>query len=159
LLVFYFADRLGAFRVESVRRVISMPLLARPPGLPSPLEGVLNLAGAAVPVLRLDRLLNLPLQCLGLYSMLIVLKDLSSGLAAVLVDRVSEIISVPESAVLPVGEGDSFHTCAEGAVPVRGQLIHVLSPHRILLEKEHQILAEFQALADRRLRDWEAATL
>jgi hypothetical protein len=32
----------------------------------------------------------------------------------------------------------------------------VLSPHRMLLEKEQQILAGFQALADRRVQEWEA---
>ena len=32
-----------------------MAELATPPGLPAALEGVLNLAGVAIPVLRLDR--------------------------------------------------------------------------------------------------------
>jgi purine-binding chemotaxis protein CheW len=157
LLVFHLADRVAAFRVETTHQVMSMAQLARPPGLPSPLEGILNLAGMAVPVLRLDRLLHLPELHLGLYSMLIVLKGASNGLTAVLVDRVSEILSVPEGALLPVDEDSSFHGCAEGAVTVRGELIHVLSPRRILLEKEHQILAEFQAMAGQRLQDWEAA--
>jgi purine-binding chemotaxis protein CheW len=156
LLVFHLADRAAAFPVESAQQVTSMVQLARPPGLPSVLEGILNLAGTAVPVLRLNRLLQLPEQDPGLYSMLIVLKGVSSGLTAVLVDRVTEILSVSEDAVLPVGEENSFHACATGAVSVRGQLIHVLSPHRMLLEKEQQILAGFQALADRRVQEWEA---
>jgi purine-binding chemotaxis protein CheW len=127
----------------------------RPPGLPSALEGFLNLAGTAVPVVRLDHLLRLPVQRPGLYSMLIVLKSASDGAMAVLADRVSEIISVPENALLPVGEEHSFNGCAEAVVPVRGEVVHLLSPARILLEKEREVLSEFQAMAQQRLREWE----
>jgi hypothetical protein len=39
-------------------------------------------------------------------------------------------------------------------VPARGEVIHLLSPGRILLELERRSLAEFQAAAQRRLLDW-----
>ena len=155
LVVFHLADQMAALPLESVEKIASMAQLARPPGLPSPLEGILNWAGKAVPVVRLDRLLQLPEQRPSLYSMLILLKGVSDGQIALLVDRVSEILSVPDSALLPVAEQDSFNACAEAAVPVRGQVAHLLSPTRILLEKERKSLAEFQAIAQRRLQDWE----
>jgi len=132
-----------------------MAELGRPPGLPSPLEGILNLAGTAVPVLRLDHLLQLPEQMPGLYSMLILLKGVCDGRIAMLVDRVSEILSIQESLLLPVGEEHSFNGCAEAAVPVRGQVVHLLSPTRILLEKERESLSGFRTIAQRRLQDWE----
>jgi len=131
-----------------------MAELASPPGLPHLLEGILNLAGSAAPVLRLDRLLDLPEQPPGLYSMLIVLKGAAYDRVAILVDRVIEILSLPESAFLPVSKDDSFNGCAGAAVTVRGEVVHVLSPARILLEKERQALAEFQTMAQRRLQDW-----
>lgn len=152
LLVFHLAGERAAIPLEHVQRIAPMAQLARPPGLPAPLEGFLNLAGAAVPVLRLDRLLGLPEHGPGLYSMLIVLKD---DRTALLVDRVSEIVSVPESALLPVGTDHSFNACAEAAVSVRGEVVHLLSPTRILLEKERASLSEFQAVAQQRLQDWE----
>ena len=155
LLVFHLAGQLGALPVENVERVVPMAELGRPPGLPSPLEGILNLAGTAVPVLRLDHLLQLPEQRPGLYSMLILLKGVCDGRIAMLVDRVSEILSIPESLLLPVGEEHSFNGCAEAAVPVRGQVAHLLSPTRILLKNERESLSEFQAIAQRRLQDWE----
>src|SRR5690349_6005793 len=89
LLVFQLADRLAAFPIGDVERIAPMAELACPPGLPSALEGVLNLAGAAVPVLRLDRLFRLPAQRVGLYSMLIVLRAAGGGdRIAILVKRV-----------------------------------------------------------------------
>jgi purine-binding chemotaxis protein CheW len=154
LLVFRLAGQLAALPLESVERIAPMAQLSRPPGLPYVLEGILNLAGRAVPVLRLDRLLELPQQPLGLYSMLILLKGVSNGRIAIVVDRVSEILPLPESAFLPVGKDDSFNACAEAAVSLRGEIVNVLSPARILLEKERKALSEFQAMAQRRLQDW-----
>jgi purine-binding chemotaxis protein CheW len=189
LLVFYLAGQLAALPLENVQSIVPMAQLSRPPGLPSPLEGILNLAGRAVPVWRLDRLLQLPEQRAGLYSMLILLKGVSdvptallensrktgtvssaptegressstvwrraSAPFALLVDRVTEILSVPEIALLPIGKEDSFNGCAEATVLARGQVIHLLSPERVLMKKEREALSEFQAMAQRRIRDWE----
>ena len=154
LLVFHLAGRLAALPFENVERIVPMAQLARPPSLPSPLEGILNLAGRSVPVLRLDRLLQLPEQPPGLYSMLTILKGISEGRIAMLVDRVSEILAVPASALVPVSKENSFNGCVEAVVSLRGQMIHVLSPTCILLAKEREILSEFQAMAQQRLHDW-----
>jgi purine-binding chemotaxis protein CheW len=158
LLIFRIGGEIAAFPLQSVQRIAPMAQLARPPGLPSPVEGILNLSGAAVPVIRLDRLLQLPALRLGLYSMLIVLKDIAAGPVAILVDRVNEILTVPEGTMLLVSENSSFNACAEAAVSVRGQTIHLLSPSRILLQKERESLAGFQAMAQERLKDWELRT-
>jgi purine-binding chemotaxis protein CheW len=154
LLVFHLAGQLAAVPLENVERIAPMTQLARPSGMPAPLEGILNLAGTAVPVVRLDHLLQLPERKPGLYSMLIVLKGVSGGWTALLVDRVSEILTVPESDLLPLGGEDSFNACAEATVSVRGEIIHLLSPARILIEKERETLSEFQATTQRRLKDW-----
>ena len=159
LLVFHLSDRLAAVRLEEVERITPMAELATPPGLPAALEGVLNLAGVAVPVLRLDRLFGLPAQRVGLYSILIILKARArgEGRVALLVDRVSEVVPVPENAFVPIRPGDSLNGCAEATVTVRGDVVHLLSPSRILLAKEREALAEFQIMAQRRLRDWETS--
>ena len=51
--------------------------------------------------------------------MLIVLKGVSDCRTAMLVDRVSEILSIPETALLPVAAKDSFNGCAEAGVSVK----------------------------------------
>jgi purine-binding chemotaxis protein CheW len=155
LLTFLLSDTIAALPVENVELVAPMAQLARPPGLPSPLEGILNLAGKAVPVLRLGWLLQLPARDPGLYSMLIILKGLPDAQLALLVDRVIEILSVPASALLPASGDDSFHACSEAAVSVRGRIVHLLSPSQILLEKERDIISEFRAVEQWRLRNWE----
>lgn len=160
LLVFQLSDRLVAVHLEDVERIAPMAELATPPGLPAALEGVLNLAGAATPVLRLDRLFGLPPQRVGLYSTLIILKAPRKAppeeRVALLADHVREVLPVAEDAFVPVDPGDSLNGCATAAVRVRNGVVHVLSPPRILLAKEREALAEFQAVAQRRLQDWEA---
>jgi hypothetical protein len=44
-------------------------------------------------------------------------------------------------------------------VPVGGQMIYLLSPQRLLVEKDREALSRFQAMAQRRLRDWEPEAL
>jgi purine-binding chemotaxis protein CheW len=136
--------------LESVVRIAPMAQLARPPGLPSPVEGILNFGGTAVPVVRLDRLLHLRVQEVGLYSMLIILKGF-----ALLVERASEVLPVSSRELLPLREEDSFNACAEATVSLRGQTVHLLLPQRILLEKERQAVLEIQASAQQRIHEWQ----
>ena len=154
LMVFEISGEDAAFPIQHVKRIAPMARLARPPGIASMLEGILNLEGAAVPVLRLDRLFQLKEQPPGLYSMLVVMEGVADGLVAMLVDRVSRIVTVAESAVFSAGGKDSFNECAEGIISLDQQVIHLLSPARILLAKERKALSEFQEIAQGRLRDW-----
>jgi purine-binding chemotaxis protein CheW len=158
LLVFHVGGQMAALPLESVERIAPMAQLARPPGLPSPLEGILDLGGTAVPVLRLDRLLGLPVHEPGLYSMLIVLKGIGAGGLALLVERASEVRSVSVGGeLLPVDREDSFNACAEASFFLNGQSVSLLSPQHILLEKERQVLSEFQTFTQHRLENWGAA--
>ena len=119
------------------------------------LEGVLNLAGTAVPVLRLERVLGLRTEDPGLFSMLIVMRGVSTGMTALLVDRVHEVLSVPEGSKVDASRENSFNAFAEALVIAGGRTIHLLSPERILREGERRILSDFHALAQRRLKGWE----
>lgn len=157
LLVFQLADQIAAFPVENVERITPMAELGRPPGMPSVLEGILNLSGSAVPVLRLDLLLKLPAQYPGLYSMLVVVRDGKERRIAILADRVRQILSVPENAFLPISGESSLNACTKAAVALGEEVIHVLSPTLILFEKERAILQEFQDSVQERLELWDGS--
>jgi purine-binding chemotaxis protein CheW len=155
LLIFHLSGQIGAFLIDDVERIAPMAELTRPPGLPSVIEGILNLCGAAVPVLRMDRLMQLPSMRLGLYSMLVIL-GVSDARVALLVDRVSEIVAVPGEKVLPISPENSFNGCSQAAVMVEDRLIPLLSPAQLLLTRERAALAEFQAVTQERLIRWES---
>lgn len=156
LLVFRLSGEACAFPVKSVREIVHMARLSRPPGLPSILEGFLNLRGAAVPVLRLDRLFHLPERTPGLYTPLLILRGPDAPLALT-VDAVSEVLSVSEEDLLPVREADLFNGCVGAEAVLNGRVVHLLSPERLLLEQERRRIAEFQAVAQQRLLELEAS--
>jgi purine-binding chemotaxis protein CheW len=160
LLVLSVSGQLAALPTVHIERIAPMAELLVPPGLPGMLAGLLNLRGQTVPVLRLDRMFDLPAQQAGLYSMLVILKgeigQRAPGPVAIVADRASEVIRVEEDAWLPVGRDNTFNTCIEWAVRIREAAVPVLSPDRLLLEKEKQILADFHRAACRRQSEWEA---
>ena len=151
LVVIGLSDRLAALRAESVERIVLNAALVQPPGLPLLLEGILNLAGTAIPVLRLDRLLNLPDQHIGLYSMILILR---CG-CAILVDHVFRVTTISGNSVLPIAASDCFNACAEFTAQIDGEAVPLLSTERILLEKEKRVLSEFRETEQLRFDRWE----
>jgi purine-binding chemotaxis protein CheW len=151
LLVFH-ASGLGcAFPLEAVQEIVPMALLSSPPGLPSVLAGFLDLRGTATPIVRLDRLFDLPDQPAGLYTPFIILRGAETPIG-ILVGTVQQIVTATRESFLPLPEKHVFHDCATATVEVNGNVVHLLSPERILLENERRLLREFQAVAQERLR-------
>ena len=157
VIVFSVAGQIYAIDLEEVREIVPLPLLTRPPGLPSMLAGFLNLAGSAIPVVRLDRLFGLPQQVPGLYTPLLILSN-SDYRVALLVEKVHEIAFVAPENIVPVQENHALNDCAEGVTMLHEQMVLLLSAERLLLEKEQHCLAELQALEQKRLDDVQGAS-
>ena len=85
LLVFHSSGLDCAFPLEAVREIVPMARLSSPPGLPSGLLGFLDLRGTAIPIVRLDRLFDLPEQKPGLHTPMIILRGVL-GPIGILVD-------------------------------------------------------------------------
>ena len=151
LVIFHLGGQAYGLPLEEVLEIVPLALLSRPPGLPAMMAGFLGLEGQAVPVLRLDRLFGLPELTPGLYTPLLILRSPGHPLA-LLVEKVSRITAVAADAVVPVPPGESFNDCAEGVVTLDSHVVLLLSPERLLLDKEQQCLAEFQDLEQARLR-------
>jgi purine-binding chemotaxis protein CheW len=150
LLIFNSSGLDCAFPLDSVREVVPMAQLSSPPGLPSGLAGFLNLRGTAVPIVRLDRLFDLPEQLPGLHTPTIVLRGVL-GPVGILVNSVRGIVQVPSARFLDIPENHTFQNCAAGAIQLDGDLIHVLSPAALLQANEVRVLADYAAMAQARL--------
>lgn len=155
-LVFDVAGRRCALAREHVRRILPLPMLGRPPGLPAAVEGILDLAGSAIPVIRLDRLFGLTPAPLHAYQHLILLAHGPPTLA-LLADRATGVVTVADAAVVPLPDGETFNGCATGHLASDGGPIHLLSVERLLTRREHDALAEFQAAEQRRLEELRGA--
>jgi purine-binding chemotaxis protein CheW len=145
---------LAALPLEGVEQITPMAELARPPGMPPPLKGILNLGGRPVPVLRLSHLLQLPENKVSLHSMLVITKP--EPAVAMLVERVVDVRHVAARRVMPALAQGAFNSCVQATIHGRAgdPVIHVLSPERILLEKERQILSDFLERERTRLAGW-----
>ena len=140
-----------ALRLDLIREVVPMAALSRPPSMPAILEGILNLRGTGVPIVRLAALLGLPQDSLDLHTPLIVLRGnpVQMGL---LVHRISGITAVAAGGLVTLPGAESFNGCVEGQVVADGMTVPLLAGARLLLEKETQALAEFREAAASRLQ-------
>lgn len=155
LLIFHVAGHACALPAERVPELVFLPALVHSPAQPAILDGFLNLRGAAVPVLPLHRLFDLPAPPGGLHSPLLIVRS-GGSLLALRVDQVEEVAPIRASAIQPYTRDDSWNECAEGQFSRNGQDTVLLSADRLLLAKERECLADLQAQTQRRLENLEA---
>src|SRR5580700_3989587 len=104
LLVFRSSGLNCAFPLEAVCEIVPMSKLSSPPGLPSGLAGFLNLRGTAIPILRLDRLFDLPEQKPGLHTPMIILRGvlgpigiLAESVRGIVPEHSTRLLDLPQS--------------------------------------------------------------
>jgi chemotaxis signal transduction protein len=90
-----------------------------------------------------------------LHTPLIILRSATNP-TGVLVASVRRIVSVTIAALLPLPKRHIFRDCATASIEVSGDTIHLLSPERILLENERNLVKELQAMEQERLAQLEA---
>jgi chemotaxis signal transduction protein len=113
-------------------------------------EGLLDLRGAAIPVVRLERLLSLAEAAPRLSSLLIVLRPEDGGLA-LLADEVTGIRELSPEERLEAPAATSFNGCVDGTALDSGDPLYLLSLERLLLLRERQAAEHFQALEQARM--------
>lgn len=151
LVFFRLAGQGFAIPVADVREVVPYCWLERPPRMPAFLQGVLNLGGDAVPVLRLDHLLGLPSAGdPGLEASMLIMRNDAAPLA-LLVDRVEGVRDASACQLAPLDDEQSFQGCVGGQLHGPQGAAHLLSWRRVLLVEERARLAQFQADAAERL--------
>ena len=148
-LIFHSSGLDCAFPLESVREIVPMATLSAPPGLPSGLAGFLDLRGIAIPIVRLDRLFDLPEQQPGLHTPMIVLGG-ASGPIGILVGSVRGIAPASASRFLDIPEDGTFRGCVKAVLQLDGDRIHVLSPAALLEAGERRSLADYSAMSQAR---------
>lgn len=147
--------RLGAdtfaIPAEVVREVVPIAWLSRPPRMPSLIHGILNLGGAAVPVLKLDAVLGVEGCRFGLDASILIMRgDSPLGL---LVEHVEGVRRIADFTLVPLADRHSHNGCLVGALAADGAAIHLVAWGRVLLEEERRRLAEFQAHTQQRLAE------
>jgi purine-binding chemotaxis protein CheW len=133
--------RLGAENyavpVSKVREII-MPMKTFPvPGLSDPVEGVINLRGEIIPVVRMQPVLKLQGGgCLeDERKQRVIILDAESGGFGFVVDEVWEVVKVPSTEVKPPPEMGSDGLDKEaviGLVEVAGKMVICIEPRHLI---------------------------
>lgn len=157
VVLFEVAGVVCALEHAAVRELLPIVRLWRPPATPSTVAGILDLNGAAVPVLRLNRLLGLADgDDDDIYRHLILVDGAVPGLAvALLVDRVLDVIK-PDGQVVAPGHA-TLNACVTAEIAHCGALVHLVAIDRILMTAEQQGVAELAQAAATRLAEWRQA--
>ena len=128
--------------------ILPLPELHRPAAGGGWILGLINLGGRPVPVIDLAPLLGLrgTASDPDLYAHVVLARD---GAVAYLVDRVSDLVAVPEDAIRPVAEAESLNGCVAAELAIDSGLVHALDPDRLLTARERarvSAMAQAEAL-------------
>ena len=127
------ADQLCGVPVLGVRDILGVQVITRIPLAPPEIAGSLNLRGRIVTAIDLRRRLNLPPPPEGQKRMSVVAEQ-GGELYALLVDQVSEVMSLKASAFErnPPTLGASWSAFSTGIYRLDGRLLVVLDVARLL---------------------------
>lgn len=145
-----------ALPADCIAEIVLEPRLVRPPTAPNVVAGVMDLRGCMVPVVRLERLLDLAASSPAPFRPVLVLSRPPPAPWAVLVDQVEEVLGtgVP---CRPPPLDVSFDDCVQGMLPLAAGPVPVLAPERLLRKREALALEEFRDRAAARLEGFDLA--
>ncbi len=144
LLVFYLGERAYGLLIDYVVQIIPMLKLTPVPQVEQVIEGVANIRGKAVPVLSARRYLGMPLVPPRLYTPIILVQT-GERLLGLVVDRVADVVQVPDSQVTLPGAimagGSECAAFLSGVVYQGDQAIVVLDPRSMLYPSQAQAVS------------------
>lgn len=152
VVVFRLDGQPFALPAQDVREVVPIAWLATAPRMSSFMQGILNLGGVAVPVLRLDMLLGVAQARFGLDASILIMRGESP--LGLLVERVESVRRVSAFQSLAVDPARSFNGCvAAELAPAEGggDPIPLVRWQNVLLAEERARADEFQAEVQARL--------
>ena len=133
VVVFDLSGETYALDILHVHEIIRIQPVTPVPGAPEYIEGLINLRGRVVPVVDLRKRFGLRTREIGDRSRIIVVQ-VSDDIVGVVVDAVSEVITVSPDLVEPAArvvtglDAEYIRTIAK----VEGHLVAVLNPDKIL---------------------------
>jgi purine-binding chemotaxis protein CheW len=164
LLICRVGDDRIALPSADVREVIPLLPVWRPPTLPRPLAGFINVRGEILPVLSPAALFEWPQasEPTDLFSHFVRLRgdagDDGGAALCLLVDRVEDFVTPPAAAVRPVRDSATHNGTVAAEVVLEDGIVHLLSLERLLDEGERARIAALTEEAARRAAEWATGT-
>jgi purine-binding chemotaxis protein CheW len=141
LVVFELSDENFGVDISSVESIIKMQELTKVPHAPSFVEGVTNLRGIVLPVIDLRKRFGMPKED-GSKDTRIVVTNVDNVKVGMIVDSVSEVLTIPESVieVTPPMISSVDTAFITGIAKLDNRLVILLDLSRVLSSKEQNSL-------------------
>ena len=148
LVVFELGDESFGVAISAVESIIKMQAITRVPHTPVFVEGLTNLRGKVLPVVDLRKRFSLPVSE-NLKDQRIVVISVGGLETGMIVDAVSEVLSITEDAVEPtpamvMSIDTEFIT---GIAKIDGRLVILLNLDKVLCKREVEDLKKVSAMA------------
>ncbi len=146
IVIFELGSEQFGVNIASVESIIKMQPITKMPQAPGFVEGVINLRGKVLPVIDLHKRFNMVEREADKSSRIIVVSIDQTGIG-VIVDGVSEVLTVPENAIeaTPPITTTVDSTFITGIAKLDGRLVILLDLDKILSIHEQEGLAILQA--------------
>ncbi|MDI6799699.1 MAG: chemotaxis protein CheW [Actinomycetota bacterium] len=151
IVVFKIANEVCGIDISKVQEIIRMQPITEVPKAPEFVKGVINLRGKVIPVIDLRERFGFEASE-DTKSTRIVVAEVGSDTAGMIVDAVAEVIRVPLTAIEPPshvveGLGSDY---LRGIGKVDERLIILLNMEKILNNNEREYLSEYKEEPDRK---------
>ncbi|MEO5968868.1 MAG: chemotaxis protein CheW [Bdellovibrionia bacterium] len=142
-LIFSIGPGLYGLPIKTLQEVLLLSELSRPPGLPPAIEGFLKLGPRLLPILRLDKLFDLPELTLDLYTPVLIFRKLEHPYGLI-VEKILEIVTVTQNQLIPIEPTQSFRGSLEAELQLGSKTVHIFNLHKLLDAQEKQAIAHFK---------------
>ncbi|MGY5810011.1 chemotaxis protein CheW [Rhizobium sp. LEGMi198b] len=132
IIAFHLSDRQFCIRTTSIREIRGWAAATPLPHAPPHLLGVMNLRGSVIPVIDLAAKLGVP-SAVDTSRSAIVVVEVGQGVIGLVVDQVSDILSISGDRIQPIPDlGTAFDPAfAHGIIPLEHDMVCFLNLHHM----------------------------
>lgn len=128
--------------ILKVQEIIGYTKPTHMPNAPEFVSGVINLRGVVIPVIDLRKKFNLPQKDYDTFTVILVVQ-VSKKTVGIIVDSVSDVLSLADKDIQPAPEFDKFQTeYLKGMGKLGEKLVILLDIDKILSYEEYKKLNE-----------------
>lgn len=151
-LTFVLGREAFALGILSIKEILEYSPPTDVPMMPPFIRGVVNLRGAAVPVVDLSVRFNRATSAVTKKTCIVIMETMAAEerhVVGVLVDAVSEVLEIPSGEIEPAPSfGASIRAdFIQGMGKVRGKFVIILNAERVLSTRDLETLASANVLA------------
>ncbi|MBM0105653.1 purine-binding chemotaxis protein CheW [Steroidobacter sp. S1-65] len=146
-LTFVLGRETFALGILSIKEILEYSAPTEIPMMPAFIRGVVNLRGAAVPVVDLSARFGRPSTPVTKKTCVVIIETTvaeESHIIGVVVDAVNEVLEIPDTEIEPApGFGASIRAdFIQGMGKVRGKFVIILDVNRVLCIDEMEMLTQ-----------------